>query len=236
MKTQISRMIYYKFADRSPDWPAYNPSAGFDWIRHESKLPWLPLQIEIPYEIMMQEIPSIVPWIVEHREHYGEHTGWKSFCLHGKSHDATREDSYYNDDRPHIWTDLAKKLMPKTVEYFQRSWPAEQYRRLRIMLLEPGGGITVHSDSDISRLSPVNIALTQPDDCGFVMEKHGTVPFSPGQAIWLDVSNRHVVFNDSDQPRWHIIVHQDLEHIGFQNLVVKSYHRLYNSVICDRQL
>ena len=119
--------------------------------------------------------------------------------------------------------------MPKTVEFFQIHWPGTTYRRIRVMLLEPGGYISLHSDCSDSKLSPINIAITQPSDCHFVMEKHGAVPFLPGDPIWLDISNRHTVFNDSDQPRWHIIVHQDCDHPKFKEIVVKSYHYLYNN-------
>jgi hypothetical protein len=96
------------------------------------------------------------------------------------------------------------------------------------MLLEPNGYINFHRDHDDSQLTAINIAITQPDDCHFVMEHHGCVPFESGSAYWLDISNNHTVFNDSTQLRWHIIVHQDLNHPKFQDLVVKSYHRLYN--------
>jgi hypothetical protein len=38
----------------------------------------------------------------------------------------------------------------------------------------------------------------------------------------------HTVFNDSTQVRYHIIVHQDLDHPGFKKMVVDSYHDIYN--------
>jgi len=75
---------------------------------------------------------------------------------------------------------------------------------------------------------PVNIAITQPVDCNFVMEKHGSVPFTTGSVFWLDVSNMHTVFNNSDQLRWHIIVHQSFDNVEFQQMVVNSYKNLYN--------
>jgi hypothetical protein len=60
------------------------------------------------------------------------------------------------------------------------------------------------------------------------MAKHGTVPFAPGQALWLDISNQHTVINNSDQSRWHIIVHQSFDN-NFQNMVVNSYKKMYNN-------
>ena len=166
--------------------------------------------------------------LVDHRDNYGDHCGWKSFCIHGKSYDATREESYYNDDRPYVWTVEAQQGMPATVDYFANTWPGSQFNRVRVMLLEPGGYISLHQDSEISKLTAVNIAITQPNECQFVMAKHGPVPFAPGQALWLDISNQHTVINNSDQPRWHIIVHQSFDD-NFQNMVVNSYKKMYNN-------
>ena len=73
------------------------------------------------------------------------------------------------------------------------------------------------------------ISLVQlPNGCDFVMELHGAVPFKPGNAFWLDISNKHTVFNNSDQPRWHLIIHQNFDNHEFQKLVVNSYQILYN--------
>lgn len=223
-----SRRLADRYRTHSPALPEFDPCADFDWIRNHSGLPWLHLSIQIPVDTIAKEINNVSSYLSAHRDEYSLHHGWKSFCIHGKSWDATREDEYYQDDRPHTWTEPAKKHMPGTVNFFKNHWPSSSYRRVRLMLLEPGGYITVHSDSERSQLSPVNIAITQPQGCDFVMEKYGTVPFVPGSAFWLDVSNRHVVFNDSDRPRWHIIVHQNCEHPKFQSLVVNSYHVLYN--------
>jgi hypothetical protein len=192
-------------------------------------LPWLQLAVDVPYQTILEEIVNIQSLIVPHRDEYGEHQGWHSFCIHGKSYDATREDIHYNDNRPHAWTQEAQELMPKTVNYFDQCWPRGVFTRLRVMLLEPGGYITVHADSEKSRLTAINIAITHPKDCYFLMENQGIVPFEPGRAFWLDLSNQHVVFNNSNQPRWHLIVHQTFEHMDFHKLVVNSYKQLYNN-------
>jgi hypothetical protein len=206
------------------------PSNDFEWIQTQSGLPWLALDIAVPVDAIAEEIKRIEPRLVDHREEYASDQGWKSFCIHGKAWDATREDSYYQDDRPYVWTDLAQELMPRTVEFFKNSWPGTEYYRIRVMLLEPGGYVAVHQDYSEHALKPINIAITQPAECRFVMEKYGTVPFNTGSALWLDIANRHVVFNDSDQPRWHIIVHQNTQDKQFKKTVVKSYEMLYNSL------
>jgi hypothetical protein len=228
MKKAVSQLMLKKYVNYKYQLPEYNPNATFDWIKNQSGLPWLQLGVEIPFKEILNELESIQSLLVSHRDGYGEHSGWKSFCIHGKSFDATREDEHYNDSRPHIWTPEAKQYLPKTVEYFIK-WPSFDFTRLRVMLLEPGGYVSIHSDSNKSALMPVNIAITQPLECNFVMKDHGTVPFSAGSAFWLDVSNMHTVFNNSDQLRWHIIVHQSFDNVEFQQMVVNSYKILYNT-------
>jgi hypothetical protein len=228
VKKIISNTMFNRYVDTKWTLPEFNSAADFLWIQHNSGLPWLKLDIAVPYSTILTEIQNIESLLTPHREDYNEHQGWSSFCIHGKSYDATREDGFYNDNRPYVWTHEAEELMPKTVDYFQSQWPADQYYRVRVMRLDPGGYITIHRDSTTSALSAINIAITQPKECLFVMEKYGTVPFRSGDAIMLDLSNRHVVFNHSDQVRWHIIVHQDVDNVNFKRLVVNSYSKLYN--------
>jgi hypothetical protein len=228
MKKKLSQLMFEKYRNTSIVLPAYNATADFNWIRTQSSLPWLQLDIKIPVDIILNEILSIESLLVAHRDEYAEHQGWKSFCIHGKSYDATKEESYYNDNRPYIWTPEAIHHLPKTVEYFQQ-WPSSDFRRIRIMLLEPGGYIAIHQDSDQSCFSAINIAITQPTDCSFVMEHHGTVPFKPGTAFWMNLSNSHVVFNNGNQKRWHIIVHQSFSDPTFQKIVANSYKTMYNN-------
>lgn len=225
---QISKKMYAKFVDHSHVLQPHNSERDFDWIHTQSGLPWLELDVKVPYNLIYQELENIRDLLVEHRDDYAEHSGWKSFCIHGKSYNSTREDQHYKDDRPHIWTPEAKERMPNTVDYFQTMWPGSNYKRLRVMFLEAGGIISIHRDSETSRLSAINIAITNPVDCKFVMENHGAVPFAPGRAFWLDIHNRHTIINNSPEPRWHIIVHQDFSS-NFQELVLKSYDNLYKN-------
>ena len=230
MKQQISRLMLKKYIDTQMVLPKYNPAADFEWIRTQSLLPWLPLDIVIPYKVIGEELKNIEHLLVSHRDDYADHSGWKSFCIHGKSYDATREKEHYNDQRPLAWTHEAETLLPSTTDFFKNTWPATRYDRLRVMLLEPGGYISIHSDYTQPQLRPINIAITQPKDCHFLMERHGIVPFEAGQVNWLDISNQHTVFNESSEPRWHIIVHQSFDHTEFQTLVVNSYKRMYNNI------
>jgi hypothetical protein len=119
--------------------------------------------------------------------------------------------------------------MPETIKYFCTMWPQTMFARLRVMLLEPGGYVSIHSDTDQSMLTAINIAITQPEDCNFYVEKHGIIPFEEGSAFWIDIGNRHCVVNDSKQNRYHIILHQEIETEEFKNLVTRSYHKIYGN-------
>jgi hypothetical protein len=231
MKEKISRMMFNQYSNKEAMPPPYNPMANFEWIRKQSKLPWLQVDIPVPHNTIFDEISMLHDKLVSHRDDYNEHRGWKSGCIYGRSWESTREDSYYPDKQPYVWTSEAQKYLPNTVNYFQNTWPPCNFGRIRIMALEPGGYVGIHRDTQVSQLDAINIAITQPNDCKFVMENHGTVPFRPGTAFWLDISNCHVVFNDSNEIRWHIIVHQDFSDEISQNILAKSYHRLYNESI-----
>jgi hypothetical protein len=205
----------------------FNISA--DWLQRKSNIPYLKLGINIPTDIIYNEIKNIEHLFVEHREQYNEHYGWQSFSIHGKSYDSTREDEYYNDDRPHIWTNEAKDLMPNTVDFFKNNWFGNTFNRLRVMKLLPGGYVFIHSDGNLpGRLGPVNIAITQPTGCKFVFEEYGVVPFQTGDSYILNVANRHMVFNDSDEVRYHIIAHHLTATEQYNTMLIKSFNEYIN--------
>jgi hypothetical protein len=199
-------------------------SQDFEWITQHSGVPWLKLSVQIPYEDILREIKNNVEFLVEHRDDYSEHQGWKSFCIHGKSLTQTQHS---DDDRPCVWIPEVVERMPVTVNYF-KTWHLD-FNRLRVMSLDPGGFIGVHQDEKTSSLCPINIALSQPTGCEFVMEGWGVVPFTPGDAFMLDISNLHAVVNNSNQTRYHIIVHYNSPSKEFKKMVEQSYHQQCSS-------
>jgi hypothetical protein len=199
-------------------WPKHSNSADYEWIKNDSGVPWIDLKLDIPYKEILEEIKNNNKFLVDHRDEYGEHKGWKSFCIHGKSLTTTQ---HTEDDRPYLWIEEVKKNMPFTVEYF-KSWNLN-FQRLRVMALEPGGFVSVHQDGKKSTLAPVNIAITQPAGCDFVMEGWGVVPFKPGKSFMLNISNRHAVVNNSKETRYHIIVHCKELNDKFKKIIEDSY-------------
>ena len=63
--------------------------------------------------------------------------------------------------------------------------------------------------SNHSKLGAVNVAINNPKDCKFYLQNHGVLDFKPGTAYELDLVNYHTVVNNSNVPRFHIIIHGD---------------------------
>lgn len=229
-KEQLSRLFAKRIEGKKFNLPDYNNKANVKWIVQHSKINCLKLNIDIPFRDIAREIDTIPDELfVRHRdEAYEGNRGWRSFALHGKAYNATRENNFYNDDRPLIWTSEAIQHCPKTVFYFQNCWPCKDLDRVRIMLLEPNGIINLHKDSTVPGvLGAVNIAITQPSGCKFYLDNFGIIPFNPGDAFLIDVSNYHTIINDSNEHRYHIIVHHNSIDSEFDSVIEKSYNSSY---------
>lgn len=186
------------------------------WTVLESGWPFFKLSAldNQPYTEMFKEAEALSEHFLVHRDTYGH--GWRSLTLHGLNED-TQSLEQYGDDRKQVlsqldWTWVADRC-PVTKKFLTDVWPAEFLNRVRFMLLEPGGYILPHQDrpSDQKRLSVCNISLNNPDGCEFKFDKFGTVPFTnEGSAFLMDISNKHSVWNRSDKPRIHMIIHYEI--------------------------
>jgi len=182
-----------------------------DWFIFKCGLPWIDLKLKIPYKEMYKEALSLLSDYEEYRE--SNSSGWKSICLHGISekhiYDYTHYEEYKNIDQnevPYNWTEISKKC-PITVNFLNNCFFNARFFRVRFMALMPGGYILPHVDMPTKILAPINIALNNPKNCIFNMKGFGQVPFKPGKAFILDTSNEHIVFNNSNLTRLHMIVH-----------------------------
>lgn len=188
------------------------------WTIMESEWPCFKLSCfdNQPWKDMHVEALSLIENFKSHREDYGYR--WKSLTLHGLDED-TQSLNQYGDDRNKIlkelhWTWVAD-CCPITKKFLTDVWPAEFLNRVRFMLLEPGGYILPHQDrlDDQKRLSVCNISLNNPEGCEFIFKDHGVVPFEDnGSAFLMDISNVHAVWNRSDTPRIHMIIHYEIGH------------------------
>ena len=79
------------------------------------------------------------------------------------------------------------------------------------MRLSPGGYIMPHTDGQGRIFGPCNFALSHPESCYFIFENHGVVPFATGRGFMLDIGIKHAVINNSDDYRYHVILHGEPE-------------------------
>lgn len=185
------------------------------WLLTESGWPYFRLSCldNQPWNEMYKEAENLIESFHPHREDYGH--GWKSLTIHGLNED-TQSLGQYGENRNEVisnldWTWVADRC-PNTKKFLTNVWPAEFFNRVRFMLLEPGGYILPHQDrpDDQKRLSVCNISLNNPQGCEFIFKEHGKVPFSnAGSAFLMDISNVHSVWNRSDKPRIHMIIHYE---------------------------
>jgi hypothetical protein len=197
---------------------------GEDWILHKSRLPWLQLNITVPTEQILSEASALYSQSVLHRAHEKfanyEHQGWRSLTIFGDAPNITEET-----DGPKNWTSIADQC-PATVQFIKNYWNINDTTgRIRYMWVEPRGYILPHRDSDHHGFFATNIAITQPDGCVFRFLEYGNVPFKPGTAFLVDTSNRHLIANDSDQLRLHIIVHSKFK----PGIIQQSYAQNFYS-------
>jgi hypothetical protein len=200
----------------------YRPPAN--WITEESGLPYLQLDIDVPWQTILEEWQQVKDLAVLHRanDSYGSsaNEGWFSLVLHGTGPTNTEESS---GDRS--WTQIADQC-PKTTAWIKNTFVINEHTgRIRFMLLTPGGHIILHKDRAVKKLFEINVAITNPKNCEFRFKNYGAVPFTNGTAFMVDISNEHFLFNDSDEPRLHIILHTKIDN----KTIEKSYaNRFYN--------
>ena len=185
----------------------------------ESDWPWAPVD---PFpnwnqrrvEEELQRVDSLfVPHRAKDKIHSYSHEGWSALTLHGISRDKTESHEQYNfkteEEANYHW--IENIPCPYIIDLI-KTLPFKSFSRVRIMKVAPGGYIMPHNDTpdggDYKRLfGPMNIALTQPYGCEFVMEGVGLLPFRPGKGFILDIGHRHCIANKSNKNRYHVIIH-----------------------------
>jgi hypothetical protein len=190
-----------------------------------SDWPWAPIHINFNLDLVTEELKKLKYFFVPHRDKdkidsYG-HDGWSAITLHGIDYDKTEHwDRYsYSVEPKYRWTEVAD-YCPHIVEQIKKL-PYSNFSRVRIMKLAAGGYIMPHTDGPGRLFGPLNIALTNPEGCRFIFKDYGEVPFKPGMGFLLDIGREHCVINESQEDRYHVIVHgQCMPEI--KNLVIKS--------------
>ena len=93
------------------------------------------------------------------------------------------------------------------LKWLQEVYPSSSYGRTRVMLLEAGGVIEPHTDTEHSVLGAINIAITNPKDCVWKWQDGETLEFNPGDVYAMNLSYEHSVVNPSQEDRYHLIIH-----------------------------
>jgi len=169
---------------------------------------------KIDLSIFLEEINKLEEnkLFVDHRSDQS-HIGWEAFTLHGTAYDNTT-----TENGPLDWTPEALDFCPNIVAYFKNNNIRDRYNRLRIMKLKPNSLINIHND-DIRNEPPykkemwgMNICITNPTECKMEFWDHyfrylGEVPWKPGDCNKIRIDFNHMVVNNSNKNRYHIIAH-----------------------------
>jgi|FreactcultureFD7_1027221.scaffolds.fasta_scaffold02251_7 hypothetical protein len=183
---------------------------GREYLVSEAR--YLKLDIEIPYEEILLEAKNLREIFIPYRQNGYDFYGWHSLPIRGLS--SKDPYSWEQYDLPSaraaaekmIWTEIADQC-PITTNWLKTVYPSQSYARVRFMLLEPAGQIGFHSDTTYSVLGAVNIALNNPDNCKWHWRDGDTLQFVPGDVYAMNNSYEHSVINDSNEDRYHLIVH-----------------------------
>jgi hypothetical protein len=183
----------------------------FNWIRFDSNLKTLKLDISDSIENLKNEIIPKIPVSVVHRELDGK--GWRSATLHGYSSLMTDDDNYYkglgfNLPPNKSWTSLSI-FFPETKKWILENIPFANFGRIRIMILEPGGYVAPHKDFPNGNcLAGINIAITHPKEVKYVIDGD-EIDWAEGDSRLINIGSTHAIYNNSNEPRVHIIVHSE---------------------------
>ena len=209
---------------------------------------YLKLNLELPKQ-SLQEVMNVFDedFFIQHRGQ--NHKGWKSATIHGLDGDwyktmSAKQYGYMGDHDQKIkwdWTEIAD-YCPETTRWLKEEFPSNTYRRVRFMLLEPGGYILNHSDYNPKNgppsrspiLNAFNACITQPDDCALKnTESDMIVPFEPFEVYCYNNNQHHHAYNNSELNRFHLIIHNDEYDDKFYKLFVESFEDNYDGHIYE---
>ena len=185
--------------------------SGREYLLSDAK--YLKLDIQVPHEQMLAEARALRSYFLQYYQGNDyRHQGWYSLPLYGLGDDKVLAWKGYGYTDAHEaaadmhWTKWSH-LCPVTTKWLKETFPSNAYGRVRFMLLTAGGFIAPHHDGDVRALEAVNIALNNPKDCNWFWKDGSTVPFTAGDAYAVNISYEHEIKNDSNEDRYHLIIH-----------------------------
>lgn len=172
---------------------------------------FLKLDIPVPHQAMLKEAQRLKSRFTEHRNDEGQHSRWKSLALYGLGeslHENWNEYGYksaIDAAKDFKWTAAAEQC-PAIMEFLNTIFPCKRYGRVRLMLVEAGGWIGLHSDTKHRLLENINIALNNPQGCMWNWGDGESIFMEPGGAYAMNISYEHSIVNNSTEDRYHLIV------------------------------
>lgn len=184
-----------------------NNFEGREYFVSDAK--YLKIDLPVPHEQMHAEASALRSKFIEYRSK--DANGWHSLPIIGKS--ATEPNSWQSyfssakEAAPYMtWTEIADQC-PVTVNWLTSVYPSNSYARVRFMLLESGGKIDFHKDTEHMVLGAVNVAITNPKGCAWHWRDGDSLEFVPGDAYSMNLGYEHSIINNSSEDRYHLIVH-----------------------------
>ena len=173
---------------------------------------YLKLDIPVPHLAMLKEAQALKHRFTEHRSYNEDsHSGWRSLALYGLAedkHDSWQDYGYANAveaAKDFIWTPAAYEC-PTIMDFLQNTFPCKRYGRVRLMLVEAGGWIALHSDTKYRLLENINLPLSNPQGCIWRWGDGGDLFMEPGIPYAMNISYEHSVINNSNEDRFHMII------------------------------
>lgn len=185
---------------------------------------YLKLNISVPYDKMLEEAQALKQRFSDHRYDDKSHRGWKSLSLYGlaeNKHDSWQDYGYLSAldaAKDFKWTDAALEC-PTILQWLKDRFPCQRFGRVRLMLVEAGGWIGLHSDTKYSILENINIPLSNPRGCLWRWGDGDDLFMEPGGVYAMNISYEHSVINNSDQDRYHLIVARHDSTPAWMNLI-----------------
>jgi hypothetical protein len=115
---------------------------------------------------------------------------------------------FTNKTAPYTWTEAGNSC-PTLKKFFTENFDYNKFYRIRLMRLDPGGYLFPHQDHfdpKDDHLKQINLAINNPEGCGLYFQRAGELPFVPGKMYKMNIYQVHAVYNDSNIPRYHLII------------------------------
>lgn len=172
---------------------------------------FLKLNFPVPHEAMLKEAQALKHRFTSHRGDDSLHKGWKSLSIYGLAedkHDSWQDYGYANAveaANDFVWTTAAEEC-PVTMNFLKTAFPCKRFSRIRLMLVEAGGHIGPHTDTNHRILENINIPLSNPKECIWRWGDGEELFMEPGVPYAMNISYEHSIINNSTEDRYHLIV------------------------------